>query len=85
MKLHIIGFGDTTWTSIENGYTEVTGILTTQQLKEKRECNQTMLDIVFTLSYLEFYDIKKCATTKNMQDNLAHIYGGDKNVLRAKS
>ena len=28
MKLHIFGVGDTAWTSIENGYIEVIGTLT---------------------------------------------------------
>ena len=44
-----------------------------------------MLEIAYALSYLDFDDIKKCTTEKNMWVNLAHIYGGDKNVLRAKS
>ena len=43
-----------------------------------------MLEISSSLSYSEFDDIKKCTTSKDMWDSLAHISGGDKNVLRAK-
>ena len=43
-----------------------------------------MLEIECALSYLKYDDIRKCAITKKMWDTLAHIYGGDKNVLKAK-
>ena len=44
-----------------------------------------MLEIFFALSYLGFDDIKDCDTTKKMWDYIEIIYGGDKNVLRAKA
>ena len=44
-----------------------------------------MLEIVSTLSYVEFDDIKGCDTTKKMWDALTTIYGGENNVQRAKS
>ena len=30
MKLHISGIGDTTWSSVENGYVDPTGTLTSE-------------------------------------------------------
>ena len=43
-----------------------------------------MLDISSTLSYVEFDDIKDLDSAKKMWDALKTIYGGDKNVQRAK-
>ena len=43
-----------------------------------------MLEIASTLIYAEFDDIKGCDTTKKMWDALYTIYGGEKNVQRAK-
>ena len=43
-----------------------------------------MLEIASSLSYAEFDDIKGCDTTKKMWDALNTIYGGEKNVQRAK-
>ena len=54
-------------------------------MKKKKEHNQAMLEISSTLSYLEFDDIKDCDTAKKMWDAIQKIYGGDTNVLRAKS
>ena len=44
-----------------------------------------MLEIASTLSYAEFDDIKGLNSAKKMWDALKTIYGGDKNVQRAKS
>ena len=44
-----------------------------------------MLEIAFALSYAKFDDIKGLAGAKKMWDALKTIYGGDKNVQRAKS
>ena len=43
-----------------------------------------MVDIVSTLSYEEFGEIKDCKTTHAMWNKLKEIYGGDENVRRAK-
>ncbi|WP_169713841.1 hypothetical protein, partial [Paludifilum halophilum] len=43
------------------------------------------MDISSALSYVEFDDIKGFYSTKKMWDSLHTIYGGDANVLRAKS
>ena len=60
MKLHISGIGDTTWSSVENGYVDPTETLTAKQLKERKEHNQAMLEIASTLSYSEYEDVKDC-------------------------
>ena len=44
-----------------------------------------MLEIASTLSYAEFDDIKGLKSAKKMWDSIDTIYGGDKNVQRAKS
>ena len=44
-----------------------------------------MLEIASALSYAEFDDIKGLDSVKKMWDGLKTIYGGDKNVQRAKS
>ena len=44
-----------------------------------------MLEIASTLSYVEFDDIKGLDSAKKMWDALKTIYGGEKNVQRAKS
>ena len=43
-----------------------------------------MLEIASALSYVEFDDIKGLDSAKKMWDALKTIYGGDKNVQRAK-
>ena len=53
-------------------------------MKKKKEHNQEMLEIVSTLSYTKFDDIKGCKTTYKMWESLQTIYGGDKNVQMAK-
>ena len=64
---------------------DLVGALTVEDLKKKKEYNQAMLEIVSALSYAEFDDIKGCDGAKKMWDALHTIYGGDKNVLRAKA
>ena len=61
-----------------------TGALTVEDLKKKKEHNQAMLEISFTLSYAEFDDIKGYNTTKKLWDALTTIYVGDNNVQSAK-
>ena len=58
MKLHISSIGDTTWSIVENGYVDPTRTLTTEQLKERKEHNQAMLEIASTLSYSEYEGVK---------------------------
>ena len=77
MKLHIIGIGDTIWTSVEHSYVDPTGTLTSKQLKERKEHNQAMLEIASALSYSEYEDIKDFLNANLMWTTLAKIYGGD--------
>ena len=51
MKLHITSVGDTTWTSVETSYVDLTGSLISEQLKARKEHNQTMLKITFARRY----------------------------------
>ena len=69
---------------MEHAYIAITVPLTTHQMREKKKHNQEMLEISFSLSFLEFEDIKDCTTTNKMWDILTFIYGRDKNILRAK-
>ena len=43
-----------------------------------------MLELVFAQSYSEFDDIKGCNSAKKMWNAMEMIYGGDKDVQRAK-
>ena len=71
---------------MSNAYVVVTNIpLNAKELSYKLDHNQAMLDIALALSYVKFDDLKDCNTTKKMWDKLKTIYGGDDNVLRAKS
>ena len=85
MKLHIEGLGDYTQSPITTKHVDHVGAPTTYDLKKKKEINQEMLELASSLSYSEFDDIKGCDTTKKMWDDIEKMYGGDKNVLRAKA
>ena len=39
-----------------------------------------MIDIALALNYVEFDEVKGCATTHDMWTKLKNIYGGDNNV-----
>lgn len=61
MKLHIDGFRDSTWSSVENGDTSLTSVPSAQKLIEKRDNNKEMLEIPFALSYSMFDNVKNCS------------------------
>ena len=44
-----------------------------------------MIDLAYSLSYVEFGNVKECINTNKMWDQLVQIHGGDKNVLRDKA
>ena len=83
MKLHLGGIGDHEQFTITVEHVDPTGAPTAEDMK-KKEHSQTMLEISYALSYAKFDDIKGCDTAKKMWDALYTIYGGDKNVQRAK-
>ena len=85
MKLHLGGIGDHAQNSIIMEHVDPIGVPIAKDMKKKKEHNQAMLEIASALSYVEFDDIKGCKTGYKMWESLQTIYGGDKNVKRAKS
>ena len=79
------GLGDHAQSTISVEYVDLTKFPTTEDMKKKKEHNQVMLENASALIYAEFDDIKGCDTIKKMWQALHTIYGGDKNVQRAKS
>ena len=85
MKLHIGGLGYHAQSCITVEHVDPVGTLTTKDMKKKKEHNQAMLEIASSLSYAKFDDIKGLDSAKKMWDALKTVYGGEKNVQRAKS
>ena len=84
MKLHLRGIGDHAQSFIIVQHVDPT-TPTTKDMRKKKEHNQAMLEIASALSYAEFDDIEGLHNAKKMWDALKTIYGGEKNVQRAKS
>ena len=78
MKLHLGGLWDHAQSTITTEHVDPTGVLIVEDLKKKKEHNQAMLEISFSLSYEEFDYIKGCDSAKKMWDALHTIYGGEK-------
>ena len=51
MKLHLGGLGDHTQSTITTEHDDPVGIPTTEDMRKKKEYNQTMLEIASALSY----------------------------------
>ena len=85
MKLHFGGLGDHAQSTITIEHADRARVITAEDLGKKKEHNQAMLEIVSSLGYVEFYDIKSLDSAKKMWDALTTIYGGDTNVLRDKA
>ena len=85
MKLHIKRLRDHAQSTITIEHVDPVRAPTADDMKKKKEHNQAMLDISFSLSYVEFDDIKGLDSVKKIWDSLATIYGVDTNVLRAKA
>ena len=66
MKLHLGSIGDHAQTSILVEHFDPTSVPTDEDMKNKKEHNQAMLEIASALSYAEFDDIKGCKTTYKM-------------------
>ena len=84
MKIHLGGLGYHAKSTITTKHVDPAGAPTIKDIKKKKEHNQGMPNISSTISYAKFDDIKGLDSAKKMWDALATIYGGDKNVLRAK-
>ena len=84
MNLYLGGIGDHAQSYITVEHVDPT-TPTTDDMRKKKEHNQEMLEIASALSYAKFHDIKGLDSAKKMWDALKTIYGGGKNVSRAKS
>ena len=84
MKLPLGSIGDYAQSSVITEHVDPTGTLTAEDLKNKQQHNQTMMEIASALNYAEFDDIKGCNTAFKMWKALSYIYGGDHNVQREK-
>ena len=66
-------------------YIDVPRPMTIKKIKEKKKHNQMMIDLISSITYVEFDYVKDYTTTKKMYDKLAQIFGGEKKVLRARA
>ena len=65
-------------------YKDPTWTLIVEETIENKNHNIMMIDITSTLNYVEFDDVKDCATTFEMWNKLKDISGRVKNVKKAK-
>ena len=84
MKLHLEAIGDTGLKDLKKKYVAPTRPMSVDKIVEKKNHNIMMIDIASTLNYVEFDEIKDCATIHEMWNKLKVIYRGDENVRRAK-
>ena len=82
MKLNLRGLRDHAHSTITTKHVDPSRVLTVEDLKKKKEHNQTILEIAFALSYVEFYDIKIVESVNKIWVHT--ISGGYKNILGAK-
>ena len=61
-----------------------TGTLSVEDIVEKKNHNIMMIDIAFSLSYVEFDEVKDCKIAHEMWTKIKDICGGDDNVRKAK-
>ena len=84
MNLHLETINDLGLKYINTTYKAPTTTMTIEEIVEKKNHNIMMIDIASTLNYVEFDEVKGCATTHDMWTKLKDIYGGDDNVKRSK-
>ena len=84
MRFHLATIGDSSLNYLDTKYVAPTGTMTVEEITEKKNHNIMMIDIASTFSYVEFDEVKGCATAHEMWTKLKDIYGGDDNVRRAK-
>ena len=70
MKLHIESIGDHAQNTITMEHVDPTSVPTTEDMEKKKEHNQTMLEIAFSLSYAKFDDIQWYTSTFKMWEAL---------------
>lgn len=85
MRLYLSRIRESTLNLLDNDYTPPpTGPLVVDQIREKHEHNSVMIKIAYSLSVVEFNDIKDCVNSKEMWDMITLIYGGDQHVQKDK-
>lgn len=84
MKLHISSINDVGVFYLENTYVPPTKPLTMEKIKEEKDHIIMMIDITSSLNYFEFDKFKDCPTTFDMWEKMKKVFGGDRNVQRAK-
>ena len=66
-------------------YKAPTKTLTIEEIVQKKNHNIMVIEIVSTLNYVEFDEVKGYATTHDMWTKLKDIYGAYDNVRRTKA
>ena len=74
MRLQLRSIGGHAQTSITVEHFDPIGVPTTEDMKKKKEHNQTMLGISSALSHAKFDNIKGCNTTYKMWEGIQTIY-----------
>ena len=85
MRLHLSRIRDNIRHLLDHEYTAPPAPMIVDLMNEKRSHNNLMIEITSTLNDVKFHDIKNCANAKLMLDKYEIVYGGDKNVVRAKA
>ena len=66
IKLYLATINDLGLKYLENSYNGPTRVFTKEEIIEKKNHNIMMIDISSALNYVEFDEVKGCATTDNM-------------------
>ena len=86
MRLYLSGMGDYALRYLENDYNPPPlRLMNVEKMKEKLEHKTLMIEIAFSLTGLEYDDIKNFSTTKEMCEKLAVVYGGEQDIMRVKA
>ena len=85
MRLHLETIGDSSLKYLDSEYKAPTGTLSVEDIIDMKNHNIMMIDIAYSLNYVEFDEVKDCATTFETWKKLKDIYGGDDNVKRSKA
>ena len=70
MRLNLSRIGDSTSYYLENEYIEVPRPMEIEQMKEKQEHNQMIIEFSMGLNYAKFAEVKECITSKKMWNKL---------------
>ena len=84
MRFHLETIGDLGLNYLDTNYVSPTRTITVEEIIKKKNHNIMMIDIVSTLNYVEFDEVKDGGIAFEMWIKLKVIYGGDENARRAK-